>query len=384
MRFNKIIFSWLLSSLIFIHARAQQNTDTITTISIGVKTGLQFDLVRFIIKPGSRVKIVFTNTDDMNHNLVVTRPGARLDVVNKALALGDKGPSQDYIPLDPTVLWSIPVVPPNGSKSISFTAPKEIGVYPYVCTLPGHGFVMFGAMYVSNNTNLPDIKKDVNIPAARREEKPIATGMHMDNDTAVNHARVKTKPLHPYTPIPPYLYRVFIEGASPAAIAVSLPRNISYCWDAGTCRLRFAWKGGFLDNSQLWKGKGDVSAIILGTIFFRDKTSYPFRIGNADSIPVVAYKGYRLINRYPEFHYTLNGTDVFELILPGKDGSDLVRTFRIPSANKTVWFCTDPDDGAAYRISTGKWGNGTLLLSPGQARQFSITMTKSKELTYAP
>ena len=74
---------------------------------------------------------------------------------------------------------------------------------------------------------------------------------------------------HPYALIPPYLYHVFIEGASPDAIAVHLPEDLSYAWDAGACRLRFAWKGGFLDMSDLWKGHFDASAKILGDIFYR-------------------------------------------------------------------------------------------------------------------
>ncbi len=345
---------------------------------------MQFDLARFMVKPGAMVKIVFSNTDDMNHNLLITKPGARLEVVNEALSLGERGPSLDYIPPGSKVLWAIPVVTPNDSKSITFTAPKDTGVYPYVCTIPGHGFVMYGAMYVTNNSKLPDLASDLNIPPARREEKSIASGMHKDHETVMKGSPVKKRPLHPYTPIPPYLYRVFIEGASPAAIAVSLPRNISYCWDAGTCRLRFAWKGGFVDNSELWKGKGDVTAKVVGKIFFRDKSGYPIRLNNPELVPVVAYKGYRLINRYPEFHYTIDGLNVFELVLPAGNSNGLIRTFRIPTSNKTVWFCTDPKDGVTYKASTGKWVNGRLMLSPVQARSFSLSMTKREELQYEP
>ena len=104
---------------------------------------------------------------------------------------------------------------------------------------------------------------------------------------------------HPYALIPPYLYHVYIEGASPAAIAVHLPNDLSYCWDAGDCRLRFAWKGGFLDMSDLWKGHFDASAKVLGDIFFRDNTDYPIRLGENATIPVVEYKGYRLIRTVP-------------------------------------------------------------------------------------
>ena len=137
MRIDKVILLFFLPLLLTPGAGAQQSTDTITTISIGVKAGLQFDLVRFMVRPASTVRIVFSNTDDMNHNLLVTKPGSRLEVVNDALALAEKGPAQDYIPVSSKVLWSIPVVPPNGSKSLTFTAPAEKGIYPYVARYRG-------------------------------------------------------------------------------------------------------------------------------------------------------------------------------------------------------------------------------------------------------
>jgi len=37
---------------------------------------------------------------------------------------------------------------PRDSQRLSFTAPNEPGVYPYVCTYPGHWRRMYGALYV--------------------------------------------------------------------------------------------------------------------------------------------------------------------------------------------------------------------------------------------
>lgn len=358
---------------------ANQITDTVTIVKINVLVGLQFDQVRFHVKPGQKVKLIFSNSDDMSHNLLITKPGSRLEIVNEALQLGEKGPSMDYIPKSGSVLWSIPVVNPNQTKTLNFIAPQQPGVYPYVCTLPGHGFIMFGAMYVNPDGKVPELKNDLNIPESRRlDNNPELNIQHNEHKVNEENITTKAKPLHPYTPISPYLYRVFIEGASPAAIAVSLPGNLSYCWDASICKLRFAWSGGFLDNSELWKGKGDVLAKVVGTPFFRDKTEFPLSIGNHDGIQVVDYKGYSLINRYPEFHYTLNGIDVYELIMPKNDGTGLIRKFRIPDGTKTVWFNTNPNDGVSYVSSAGKWKNGKLKLAPKQAIDFSVTMSRKE------
>jgi len=312
----------------------------------------------------------------MGHNLIITKPGARMDVVNAALQLAEKGPQMDYIPGIDAVLWSIPVISPGQTKSVTFTAPEQSGVYPYVCTYPGHGFVMYGVMYVTPDDTLPDIKNDSNIPESRRQDEAseVKEGAHA-------HDTMNANP-HPYALIPPYVYHVFIEGASPDVIAVHLPEDLSYAWDAGACRLRFAWKGGFLDMSDLWKGHFDASAKILGDIFYSDNTEYPFRLGESAAVPNIKYKGYRLVERYPEFHYTLNGIDVYELIRPKSDGFGLIRDFRIPYADRKFWFFVNrQDDPIEYEFTSGRYKNKKLELSPAEAKAFTITIT-SYHLAY--
>jgi hypothetical protein len=338
------------------------------TIPMGVMTGLQFDVVRFRVPPGAHVKIVFTNTDDMNHNLLIVKPGMREQVVNEALQLGEKGPEADYIPASSNVLWALPVVAPEQVKTLEFTAPQTPNIYPFVCTYPGHGTVMYGAMYVTADTALPDLATDMNIPPQRRqddislEEKEVDHSGHHGHDMAT---------LHPYETKAPYLYRVFIEGASPAAIAVCLPMQLAYCWDASACKLRFAWHGGFLDNSDLWKGKGDALAKVVGMKFFQDSTGYPLGGPGAK----VRYKGYRLVNRFPEFHYTVNGLHVYEMIRPKEDGSGIVRSFRIPGNTKPLVFHGGDNGQVQLESSAGTWAGSSLQLSAAQAKAFSIIMT---------
>ncbi|MEO8762746.1 MAG: plastocyanin/azurin family copper-binding protein [Ginsengibacter sp.] len=346
------------------------------SISIKAIDGLKYDVVRFKVKPGAKVELTLTNASDMSHNLLITKPGVRLAVVNTALQLAEKGPQMDFIPKSDDVLWSIPVVSPGQSGTIAFTAPSQPGIYPYVCTYPGHGFVMYGVMYVTIDETLPDITTDLNVPESRRQEEMAGAKTKIPtSDTAIANP-------HPYSLIPPYLYHVFLEGASPAAIAVNLPHDLSYCWDAGTCRLRFAWKGGFLDMSELWKGHLDASAKILGDIFFRDNTDFPIRVGPVASIPTIEYKGYRLVNKYPEFHYRLNSMDVYELIKEKADGFGLVRVFRIPQADGKIWFVTNlQDDAIEYEFSAGKFIDRRLVLSAKEAKEFTITMT-SYHLAY--
>jgi azurin len=370
---QKRLFLLLLCFATVIKVAAYQVRDPVTTVSINAIGGLQYDLARFQVKPGAKVKIILTNKDDMSHNLVITKPGARIAIVNAAINLGEKGIGMNYVPRLSTVLWFTKLLPPGESTTISFTAPKQAGVYPYVCSYPGHGFVMFGAMYVTEK-GMPAIKNDLNIPPNKRNQD----SSKGNNDSSKHQHAEASKPAHPYKEIPPFLYRIFVPGASPAAITVSLPQQVSYCWDAGTCRLAYAWQGDFLDNTEIWKGHHDAYAKILGTIFFRDKTKFPFCVDKPGFVPAVEFKGYRLMNRYPEFHYTIDGIDVYELLKAKADGSGLTRAFRIPESGRIIWFICDPDDGVTYESSVGKWVNGKLKLLPEQAHQFTITMTKKK------
>lgn len=376
----KVFNLFLFVFLFHLQLSANQLNDSVTNISIKAIAGMQFDLVRFNVKPGAKVKLVFSNADDMSHNLLITKPGTRMAVINAVLKLEEKGPQLNYIPQSSDVLWSVPVLSPDQSQSIVFKAPSQPGAYPYVCTYPGHGFIMYGVMYVTSDGKMPDMKNDPNIPPSRQQDQDKALPSQKDNHAS--HTSAKNT-LHPYEPVAPYLYRIFMEDAGPAAIAVRLPKDLSYCWDAGTCRLRYAWSGGFVDNTLVWKGHTDANAKILGTVFYRDQTGYPLRIGTREGNPEVEYKGYRLINRYPEFHYTVDGKDVYELILPKEDGNGLKRSFRIPEAGGPVWFLTNQDDGSAeYEVSAGTMENGILKLSAEQAREFSVTMT-NYSLVYA-
>ena len=128
--------------------------------------------------------------------------------------------------------------------------------------------------------------------------------------------------------------------------------------------------------SDLWKGHFDASAKVLGEIFYRSNEAFPIRIGDASKMPTVKYKGYRLIDRYPEFHYTVDGADVYELIKPKEDGFGLIREFRIPNTNRNVWLINNAQNNSiSYAHSAGKQENNTLKLSSDEAKQFSITIT---------
>jgi len=384
---------------------AQPRIDT--TITLKAIAGLQYDRARLVLRPNTRLRLVLENYDDMAHNLVITQPNSRVRVVDAALRLGADGAKRSYIPDLPAVLAHTREVDPGRADTLLFTVPE--GAFPYVCTYPGHGYVMYGILYGTREPNkLPAPDADPNLP----KRGSTASQAH--------HAPVAE---HPYPITLPAVYRTFMPDCGPAAIAVGLPAvaggpQQSFCFDAGICQLRYAWAGGFVDNTDQWDGKGNKLTKLVGDIYYkagprsaapqksvnteamltasttmlpRDKPIpapatlvFPLRIGSdPDRQPVVQFKGYRLIDRYPEFSYLVDGVLVRELIKPLPGGRGLVRTFSVAPTKQVVTFVADEQPDLLYKATrAGKPAvlrNGQLVLPPGTgaatARQFMITMS---------
>lgn len=118
------------------------------TIAMGTKPGLKFSLDEFQVKAGSKVQVVFTNNDDMLHNFVVVMGGTAIEVGEMAMKLGLEGQAKSYIPETSRVLYHTNVLQPHVSETIYFIAPDKPGDYTFVCTIPGHFYVMQGTMKV--------------------------------------------------------------------------------------------------------------------------------------------------------------------------------------------------------------------------------------------
>lgn len=358
MRSFLLIFSILLSSL---PVQAQRDT-SITLSAVG---GLQFDYKRLVVKPATRLKLIFQNKDDMEHNLVVTRPNSRLRVVEFALALGAKGPAQHHVPIMEEVLAHTVSVEPGRTDSLTVMLPE--GAYPFVCTYPGHGSIMYGIIYATNEPKrLPLPEQDLNIPNPNRTTE----ALHQHNQPAASG--------HPYPLQLPAVYRTFMPDCGPAAIAVGLPSSDgiqSYVFDAGQCRLRYAWSGGFVDNAEQWDGKGQRFTKVVGEIYFRDTDQFPWRIGISNAPPSSPqFKGYRLVNRYPEFRYVVNGVEIRELIKPVASGRGLVRSFLVGPTKQPIFFVATAQPGIRLKPSVGSLKHGEIVLPPG-TRQFTLTIS---------
>src|SRR5262249_27950609 len=109
-----------------------------------------YDKDRIAVRAGRPVEIHFENTDLMPHNFVVTQPGALEEIGTQAEATATEPGAADrqYVPKSRKILLASRLLQPRESQTLSFTAPTTPGVYPYVCTYPGHWRRMYGALYV--------------------------------------------------------------------------------------------------------------------------------------------------------------------------------------------------------------------------------------------
>ncbi|RZM25576.1 MAG: auracyanin family protein [Pedobacter sp.] len=120
------------------------------TILLGTKPGLKFDISSFSLKAGTKVKLTFANSDDMLHNFVLTMPGSGNAVGEMVMKMGLEAEKYNFVPATPKVLAHTLLLQPGQSDTIYFTVPKVPGIYPFICTYPGHYMVMKGTIKVVN------------------------------------------------------------------------------------------------------------------------------------------------------------------------------------------------------------------------------------------
>ena len=144
----------------------------------------------------------------------------------------------------------------------------------------------------------------------------------------------------------PVVVRGFLPGSSPRSIAVGLPGGLSYCFDAESCRLRYAWSGEFLNMKPVWWGRGGERPEPRGVKFHSAPDIFPLRLGQESSTPVVKFLGYTLVNKLPEFRFTMNGVAVKEQI-DAAPGGGLRCRFILALPPKKSW--GDPSGGIRLR-----------------------------------
>ena len=107
-------------------------------ILLATRPGLMYDQQKITVKAGQKIKLTFSNSDDMLHNAVIVMPGQADAIGETATNMGLEGPKMHYVPKSDKVLFHTKLVSPGTSETIYFIAPLKPGNYTIVCTYPGH------------------------------------------------------------------------------------------------------------------------------------------------------------------------------------------------------------------------------------------------------
>jgi mono/diheme cytochrome c family protein len=191
----------------------------------------------------------------------------------------------------------------------------------------------------------------------------------------------------------PVLLRTFLPEVGTRAIAVGFPGGVSLAFDAGACRLAYAWSGPFLDAAPVWGGRGGNPARVLGPRFWKAPAGCPVGIGAeppdfaarakdpAYGGPVpegslytgplrLRFAGYTLDRGgVPSFRYRLQEVAVSERLegLRGAVAAGVARRFRLQvPAGQTLWLLAGATERPP-RLQDGKGEAVSLDLKSGKA-----------------
>ncbi len=111
---------------------------------------MSYDKEVVVVQAGKPVAFILQNNDMMPHNFVITNPGAMepIGLLAEKEANNPSFANQNFVPKSNRILLASKLLQPGDSQKLTFTVPNKPGVYPYVCTYPGHWRRMYGALYV--------------------------------------------------------------------------------------------------------------------------------------------------------------------------------------------------------------------------------------------
>lgn len=122
----------------------------LVTLKVGtVPERLLFTKDKLTVKAGQPVKLVFSNPDVTEHNLLILAKDTPIQEIGEAanlMAADPEAAKKDYIPDDMRIMHATKML--KQRQTLRFIAPSEPGNYPYLCTFPGHWTIMKGVLVV--------------------------------------------------------------------------------------------------------------------------------------------------------------------------------------------------------------------------------------------
>ncbi len=324
-----------------------------------VKGRLAFDKTLLIVTPGSQVTIILKNSDEMIHNLLLCEPGENVpgEVGRLALALGAEGMAKQYVPDSEKVLYHTKLVYPGQQDEFTFTAPTELGDYPYVCTFPGHAQTMKGILWVTDK-----------IDHAEREEDHDGEELEIPDEVKKKYI---LKPKDQAMVI-----RAGVENTPSNCIAVGLPSRVHYVFDPDNGQVLYGWRGDFLDvgPDRGWSlDRGGQPCHTLGVRFSVGANGCPFHIGTIDQQPQIKFIGYQR-EGFPRFDFRVDDLTVSQTIISDQSRHGLIYYYEVEGATEDLYFKLDTSK-VKLKSDVGLFQSGALMIPKDKASSFTIDVT---------
>ncbi|MBI5757919.1 MAG: HEAT repeat domain-containing protein, partial [Planctomycetales bacterium] len=154
--------------------RAELGELGVKVIKIGtIFEKMSFDKDVIAVEKGKPIEFLFDNSDLMPHNLVIAQPGSleEIGLASEASAQQPGFAEKQYIPDSPKIILKSRLLQPRDNQRLSFTAPTKPGVYPIVCTYPGHWRRMYSALYVVDDLDEYQANPEAYLAASKLEAK---------------------------------------------------------------------------------------------------------------------------------------------------------------------------------------------------------------------
>ena len=187
----------------------------------------------------------------------------------------------------------------------------------------------------------------------------------------------------------PIVFGTFMRGISPRTIAVGLPENVHYAYDAENGRLARAWRGEFMDARGTWHGRAGQLEQPRGTSVIEfpegpaisplENRDAPWPDAFERDAAGIRNGPWRFAGRStddegrPIFHLEIDGARISEKPVPrlASGGTRLVREFTVASdvgrgdlyARLAVGDSIEPAGGEGSQRRWSVEGFGTVLIS---------------------
>jgi len=174
----------------------------------------------------------------------------------------------------------------------------------------------------------------------------------------------------------PIVQRTFMPESYPGSFAITFPNGPGVCFDPVRGGINFVWDGDFVDLRPRWLTKQGEPPRIFGKVFYREKAWQPLREGAPTRDSEFRFRGYALKAGGPEFHYQIDGRDIFEAISANAQGTGITRRFRVGAGAGPLWISLEPQTDAEIAL-TGLVRDGDhATFASASAGEFTIEIRR--------